>query len=192
MKDDINIESTCDEDLIKKYQSTNNLHIVGILFKRYSHLILGVCLKYLKDSEKAKDASMDIFESLTIQLKKHSVKSFKSWLYIITKNHCLQILRKEKRIGYTSLSDYSEPEDLSGIQGTLAIQKEVKLSALEEALEDINPVQAQCIRMFFFEKLSYDQIATKTTESRKSVKSHIQNGKRNLKLKLQQHHAFKQ
>ena len=69
-----------DLEIIRQYKSSGDLSMVGHLFSRYTSLVLGVCLKYLKDREEAKDAVMHVFEKLVQSLKEHNVENFKSWL----------------------------------------------------------------------------------------------------------------
>jgi len=90
-----------DSEIIKLYKKTGNPEWVGVLFERYTHLVFGICLKYLKDEEDSKDAVMEIFESLFKDLLIHDVKNFKSWLYSVSKNFCLMQLRKLKIIPRT-------------------------------------------------------------------------------------------
>ncbi len=79
-----------DLELVTRYKQTGELHHVGLLYQRYTHLILGICLKYLKNEEDSKDAAMEIFENLTEVLLKHEITNFKSWLHTTTRNHCLR------------------------------------------------------------------------------------------------------
>jgi len=60
--------------------------------------VLGTCFKYLKNKDNACDATMQIFEKLISDLKTNDINNFKSWLYTVSKNHCLMILRKETSI----------------------------------------------------------------------------------------------
>ena len=78
-----------DLQLVAQYKQTENNTFVGVLFQRYTHLIVGVCLKYLKDEDDAQDASMQIFEKLLKDLKKHEIQQFKAWLHMVCKNYCL-------------------------------------------------------------------------------------------------------
>ncbi len=72
--------STADDlELLKEYKVSGDMKIIGQLFSRYTSLVLGVCLKYLKDREEAKDAAMQIFEKLIQDLKGHDVENFKGW-----------------------------------------------------------------------------------------------------------------
>ena len=85
-----------DQDLIFLYKETNDLSVIGELYSRYTSLVYGVCLKYLKDRDEAKDAAMQLFERLIDTLKSHEVENFKSWLYVSARNHCLMQIRSKK------------------------------------------------------------------------------------------------
>ena len=58
--------------------------------------VYGLCLKYLQRIEDAKDAVSNIYEELNAKIRNYRIENFKAWLYSVTANHCLQILRKEK------------------------------------------------------------------------------------------------
>ncbi len=81
-----------DEELLAEYKKSLNMNYLGDLYNRYMTLVYGVSLKYLKDEEEAKDAVMQIFEALVEKLLQHEVQYFKSWLYVVAKNHCLMRL----------------------------------------------------------------------------------------------------
>ena len=78
-----------DKELLNKFYSDGNNQWLGILLKRYTMLLFGVCMKYLKDEEEAKDTVQQIFLKVIIELSKYKVEFFKSWLYMIAKNFCL-------------------------------------------------------------------------------------------------------
>ena len=88
-----NIEKLSDRELISRFQKTEDNRFVGVLYKRYAHLVFGVGLKYLKNEEQAKDMSMQVFEKLIDKLKTQSIDNFKSWLHVMTKNECLRAIR---------------------------------------------------------------------------------------------------
>jgi len=186
------IENWEDDQLVDSFKKSDQLDHLGVLYQRYTHLIFGTCMKYLKDPEKAKDAHMAIFEKLIVQLKKYEVTNFKSWLYVLTKNHCLMDLRKKKKNPYTDEISELEIQDFSPLDQVLKELQEKKETLLDQALNELKEKQKIAIKLFYFDGLSYDQIAKKTGESKKSVKSSIQNAKRNLKIKLEKHHVFEQ
>ena len=159
-----------------------------MLFNRHAHLVFGVCMKYLKNEAEAKDATLDIFETLITKLRDQKIQRFPAWLHTVSRNHCLMILRKQKSNGLeVDLSGLEESADHS----EETILRETKLDVLEKTIEHLKPEQQQCVKAFYLEKQSYQQIADRFGFSAKEVKSHIQNGKRNLKIQLEQHHAFR-
>src|SRR5438045_7077348 len=85
-----------DNELISLYKQRNDLSVIGELYSRYTSLVYGVCVKYLKDRDEAKDATMQLFEKLIDTLKSHEIDNFKSWLYVSARNHCLMQIRGKK------------------------------------------------------------------------------------------------
>lgn len=141
-------------------------------------------MKYLKDSELAKDAMMQIFEKLFVDLKRHDIEFFKAWLYRVSQNYCLMQLRSNKHLT-KSVDEYPElgmeyKDELHPIE-----EKENLLSQMEYALSELNEEQKKCVTLFYLEQKSYQEIMDLTGYSFMQVKSHIQNAKRNLKLKME-------
>jgi RNA polymerase sigma-70 factor (ECF subfamily) len=178
-----------DLELIASYRQSGDNVFVGELYKRYSHLVFGVCMKYLKDEDDSKDAVMLIFEKLLEDLKKYQVDNFKSWLHTTAKNHCLMKLRSVKSVflkteelkkDYPVVmeTDYEPHLDNDNVN-------EVYLSHLGNAVEQLNDEQRICIEMFYLNGKCYQEVAETTGYSMKQVKSFIQNGKRNLKIIIQ-------
>ncbi|HIA35915.1 MAG TPA: sigma-70 family RNA polymerase sigma factor [Flavobacteriales bacterium] len=174
-----------DGKLIEKFLKTNDRHYFGILFQRYTHLVFGACMKYLKNENDSEDAVMDIFEKLLTDLQKHEVSNFKSWLYSVSKNHCLMKLRKDKTIKYSNndliktegqIVEMPEPMHLNS-----KMEKELQLENLEKALQHLSKEQRTCLELFYLQQKCYKEVSSITTFSLKEVKSFIQNGKRNLK-----------
>lgn len=178
------IHSFSDNELIIKYKKSGNNSLVGELYKRYSHLVYGVCLKYLKNEEESKDAVLQIFENLLTDLKKHDITNFKSWLHSVARNHCLMFLRKQQ----TQLKRVNEYEATYQHEETFAApfavhekeENEVILTKLEQAMKGLKKEQRVCIQLFFLEEKCYNEVADITGYNIKKVKSYIQNGKRNL------------
>jgi RNA polymerase sigma factor (sigma-70 family) len=170
-----------DLELIECYKKTHNNEILGVLYERYMHLVYGTCLKYLKDSEAAKDAVMNIFEELMTKLRTHQVDNFRSWLFVVSKNHCLMQLRKESRTLTTeipvSLMQSEEEIHLNGV-----MEKEKHLNDLEDCLGRLPDEQQRSVRLFYLENKCYNEISDITGMEWNRVRSHIQNGRRNLKI----------
>ncbi len=181
----INDAQQADEALLEAYRKLGEPEYLAELYRRHLHLALGVCMKYLKDAAAAQDAVADVFEKLAKDLRDKEVEQFKPWLYTVTKNHCLQLLRKEQvQVGRTKeYTQFLESVMETEVEPHLhkEDEKELLLQRLETSIEALNPDQRQCIVLFYIEGKSYKEIVDQMGLTDMQVKSHIQNGKRNLK-----------
>jgi RNA polymerase sigma factor (sigma-70 family) len=168
-----------DNELLEKFYSDHDNQWLGIVLQRYTLLLLGVCMKYLKNEEEAKDSVQQIFLKAITELGKYKVVYIKSWLYMVARNHCLMKLR-DKHV-FISVEENTQLTAPETDRKELA-DKEVTLTLLESSLEELNPEQKTCVTLFYLQKKSYQEIVESTGYSLSQVKSYIQNGKRNLKL----------
>jgi RNA polymerase sigma-70 factor (ECF subfamily) len=143
-------------------------------------LVYGVCLKYLRTPDDAKDAVINIYEELIIKVKKHQVEHFKAWLYQLAKNHCLMILRKKKTFPIEIDSELVQLKDESHLEE--AMTKEAHLTIMQECINQLVSQQKIAIELFYFKEKCYKEIAETTKMDVNKVKSFIQNGRRNLKI----------
>jgi RNA polymerase sigma-70 factor (ECF subfamily) len=176
-----------DEELLVQFRNSGNLDILGELYSRYLHLVYGVSLKYLSNRSDAQDATMHVFEKLVTELPKHEVTNFKSWLYVMTKNHCFMELRSrktdEKRLeGLKTEQEFMESE---GELHPLDKEEGSVEDALKVCIEKLKADQKACIELFYYQKKCYQEIADELKMDEKKVKSFLQNGKRNLKICLE-------
>jgi RNA polymerase sigma-70 factor (ECF subfamily) len=171
-----------DTELLELYTRDRNQEWIGILLGRYTMLLLGVCMKYLKDENEAKDCVQQIFLKVLTEAGKYHIEYFKSWLYMVAKNHCLMRLRDKGSKHVKELNDSFLAAEQSDRQELLANDQTYDL--LEEALDELNEEQKQCVILFYLKKKSYSRISEQTGFSMMQVKSYIQNGKRNLKIIL--------
>jgi len=170
-----------DQELLEKFYADRDNFWIGILLQRYTLLLLGVCMKYLRNEEEAKDAVQHIFLKTITELHKYRVDYFKSWLYMVAKNHCLMKLRDSQGKIYSEIHDKNLliAEEEGSIQHHF--EKEKNLQLMSTSLEELNQEQKLCVTLFYLEKKTYHQIAVETGYTMMQVKSNIQNGKRNLK-----------
>ena len=179
-----------DKELVDLYKKSTGLDALGELYRRYMDLVYGVCLKYLKNSEAAKDSVMQIFEELVVKLKKHEVENFKSWLYQVAKNHCLMQLRSPKNLKTVEISPtLMQNEENVHLNGVL--EREENLEKMEHCLKTLTDDQQTAIRLFYLEGKCYNEIVEATGREWKDVRSFIQNGRRNLKLCMEKQTEFK-
>lgn len=188
-KSEKDIQKKEDQELLELYRKTGDLEHLGSLFDRYIHLVYGLCLKYLKHREEAQDAVMQIFEKLIDEVLRHEVSSFKSWLYVLSKNYCLMHLRtlKSKDAKYADFKkDHTQDmESVVLMHHNSDTDLESDLDALRKCIEQLKEEQQACVKLFFLEEKSYQQIVDILKVDLKKVKSSIQNGRRNLKICLE-------
>lgn len=171
-------------DLIKNQEA----EAFSELYMRYSHLVIGVCMKYLKNKMLAEDLTMQVFEKIQHKLITHTVSNFKSWLYMVTKNECFMYLRSIKSYNetadFTTLSNEDEEDD--------PVLKDFKYNLIEQHLNDLKEEQRECLVRFYMMNESYVEISDALKISINQVKSALQNGKRNLRINLEKNSIFKE
>lgn len=173
-----------DEQLLKNYYDDRDNGWLGVLFERYTLLLYGVAMKYLKNEEEAKDAVQQVFLKAITELNKYPVQYFKSWLYMVTKNYCLMKLRQKPGL-HKNVSEQQIPDDTDPAAKHKHIEKDRQLELMSSSLNELNHEQKQCVTLFYLEKKSYQQIADEMGFTVMQVKSYIQNGKRNLRMILE-------
>ena len=173
-----------DQELLERFYTDHDNHWLGILLERYTLLLLGVCMKYLKDEEQARDSVQQIFLKAITELHKYRVDYFKSWIYMVAKNHCLMQLRDKPGKNTVEVKDNIPAEAIEGDKESLLLNEKT-YEYMSEALKELNADQQLCVTLFYIEKKSYQQIAEQMGYNMMKVKSHIQNGKRNMRILIE-------
>jgi len=176
-----NISKLSDEEALKQFKDSGNAEYFGELYNRYIPLLYGIGLKYLDEAGKAEDAVMQLFENLLPKIAQQDISVFRTWIYTVMKNHCLQILRKEKQeIIVDFNTEFMESDEILHL-----FEEEnddiAKKELLKLCIKKLPVEQRIAIIRFFMEEMSYADIVDSTEYNLKQVKSYIQNGKRNLK-----------
>jgi RNA polymerase sigma-70 factor (ECF subfamily) len=178
-----------DQELLLRYQQTRVLDDLAMLYDRHIEMVYAQCLALLKNKDDAQDAVMQIFEQLVEELPRREIQHFAPWIRTMARNFCLMALRRQKGHHNHSLSG-PEGEFMENALGlhhegeSMETGAEEDLERLEIALEKLKGNQQRCVALFYLAQMSYQQIATQTGLSLNEVKSHIQNGKRNLALMI--------
>lgn len=169
-----------DEYLLERYRKTGDSVYFGELYDRYIPLLYGVCLKYLQNKDEAQDAVMQIFEDLLPKIVSYDIQMFKPWLYNVTKNYCLKVLKSKKRELVVDFdSSFMESDEIMSLSNNESDRSyELALAYCKAKLPDNQQI---ALDMFFTNNLSYADISRSLNVEVKTIKSQIQNGKRNLK-----------
>ncbi len=175
-----------DLELVAVYRSSKDLKVLAQLYQRYLDLLFGVCLKYLGDKELAKDSVMEIFEELAAKLSRHEVANFKGWLYTLAKNHCLMQLRSSSRMRVRPF-DPEFVQTAEELHLNDKMEKEARLDRLSDCIDTLSADQKTVVSLFYLENKCYKEIETITGYDWNKVRSLIQNGRRNLRICMQQY-----
>ncbi len=171
-----------DDQLIRLHRKAKDNQWLGVLLQRYTTLLLGVAIKYMKDKDVAADCVQQVFLKALTSFPETEIQNFKGWLYILMRNYCFQLLR-DKKYHQTEDSLYdqkaAEEADFTSLK-----KYDWTLDQMHESLAQLEEEQRTCVKMFYLEKKTYNQITEHTGYSFMQVKSYIQNGKRNLKKLL--------
>ena len=171
---------------ILRFRETGDINILAQLYQPYMELVYAVALRYLEDSDAAKDAVMDVFEELVQKLRKHEVSNFRSWLHTLVKNHCLMKLRSGSRNKVVNLEENgmqsSEDAHLDDVN-----EKEWQLNQMSDCISKLASDQRTTIEMFYLQQKCYNEISDITGMDWNKVRSLIQNGRRNLKICMDKH-----
>ena len=178
-------EHDTDEALLTRFQQNGDLTSLSALYERYMPMVYGVCLKIFRDPVKAQDAVMSIYEELVRKAREHRVESFRGWLYVLARNHCLMEWRKNHR----HRTDLHPPEDMNrfdAVEATFDVELPVNAGKpLEKCLGELPGPQRRSVELFYFEEKSYKEIAALLSQEVGKIRSFIQNGRRNLKICLE-------
>ena len=174
-----------DAELIARYQKSGKMVHLGILYQRYTELVYGVCLKILKNEVEAEDAFMAIFEKLVKKVQQHDIQRFKPWLHMVVKNHCLEILRKKgKHLTLNYDPEFMQSAEL--VHPFIEDPQNGQIEALNSCLEQLATEQKSCVELFYYQGKSYKEIAQLKNQEVGKIRSYIQNGRRNLKICMEQ------
>jgi RNA polymerase sigma factor (sigma-70 family) len=174
-----------DQELMERFHASSDNEWLGVLLQRYTFLLLGVCMKYLKNEEEARDSVQQIFLKVIQELHRYKVEYFKSWLYMVAKNHCLMKLRDRQGKMPAELTDRLTSTPAEEADMSQLVVNDRTLDLMEASLAELNEEQQRCVTLFYLQKKSYQEITSLTGFTLLQVKSYIQNGKRNLRILIE-------
>ncbi len=182
-------EYVSDEDLLLQYKQSGDKDLFADLFKKHVTTVYGTCLFYLQDKDEAQDATMVLFEKLMLDISTREINNFKAWLSFVVRNHCISLIRKHKTASKNRKSYYEFEMEETSYEAEEKIQSvsdDVLLLEMKNCLPRLKDKQRICVERFYLQNKSYQDIANETGYSLNEIKSHIQNGKRNLKLMIEE------
>ncbi len=173
-----------DADLLEEIQISRNSNYLPILYKRFEAAVFGVALAMLKDFHAAEDAAGRTWVIIIEKIYDHKIVSLSNWILTISRNTCISYYRRKKytkrfvKTGIMQVNDPTVDPDFY-LEDNFELEEKLEMEMMD-ALERIPELQAKCVKLFYFEKMSYSEIAEELNLELKIVKSYLQNGKRLL------------
>ncbi|MCX7798330.1 MAG: sigma-70 family RNA polymerase sigma factor [Melioribacter sp.] len=185
-----NLTELSDEELIKRFQETDDLEAYEILVRRYKDPLMNYVYRFVGD----RDVCTDIVQDTMIKfyLNKDSYKEFakfSTWIYTIAGNLAKNELKRRKRRNILSLSPTEDEkqiqvEDKSIVAPDRAADSNIKNDMIQKALMKIKPVYREMVILRDIQGLSYEEIAEIKKVSLGTVKSRINRGRTQLQKLL--------
>lgn len=175
-----------DEELAGRVQSGDK-EAFSLLIKRYEEKLTRYARRFLADAEDVKDVVQDIFIKTYVNMRAFDRdRRFSPWIYRIAHNELVNIYKKRKRerLSYVDLEvvfPFLRAKEKTDAEVRDAETKQL----LEHGLENINPKYREAIVLFYFEELSYQDIADILKVPISTIGVWIKRGKAALKNKLE-------
>ena len=171
-----------DEELIRLYLETQDSKYFEQLYGKYSTKVFSKCISLLKDEGRAQDATQDIFLKIFLNLSKFGGKSkFSTWIYSITYNYCIDLIRKKKKSGNIFSDEIERAPDLAEeVPDSALLEMEVK--KLKIVLDLIPVGDKAVLLMKYQDDMSIREISDTLNKSESAIK---------MKLKRAKHKAQK-
>ncbi len=181
------MSSYTDQEIIQQIQA-GDIDAYKNIVDRYSSQLLNLCYRYLQSTEEAEDATQEVFLKAYSALTDWEPRAqFKTWLYRIAINHCLNIVRRQKIIRFQSLQKMQEdvsPTRISGLShqepadSVLVTQQKEEL--IRYFLQQLSESYRHVLILYFYQQLSYKEIAEILNISLSSVESRLFRAKKKL------------
>ncbi len=171
-----------DEDLIKYFLSENDDHYFTLLLERHARLVYGRCLSMLRSPQDADDAAQVVWTKVYFALPKFRADSqFKTWLFRIVNNHCLNIVRSRKEL-LIELDDNAS-YDLEPTESTAdKIDIEINVTKM---LDSVSKQEKAMLIMKYVDNYSYEDIARQFNISLSAAKMRIVRAKERIRKHAQ-------
>lgn len=177
----INIKSLSDQRIIELYLDSQNPTYFSEIYERYSGKVFGKCLTLLRDSALAEDAAQDIFTKIFLKLSSFNKDAmFSTWLYAITYNYCIDIIRKDKKSIFSDM-DEKNLKDVSDDEIGDRELKEMEIEELKKALNKIPQDDQAILLMKYHDDMSIKEICDLLDKSESAVKMKILRAKQRVR-----------
>lgn len=170
-----------DDELVRCFQTTRDGECFEELFRRHRKSTYLRCRAFFSDSGAAEDATQEAFLRAYQNMHRFLGGNFGGWLMQIARNVCIDHWRKRR---HEAASEEADVANMPSV-GTLEQASDVHFAvqSVRKEMETLPPEQRSCLELKI-DGYSYEETAAKTGLSVEAVKSHLQNGRRTLWLRM--------
>lgn len=176
-----------DEEAVEHYLKTQNVNYFNLIYDRYTNKVYAKCISMLKDNEAAEDSTQEIFVKILLSLSRFTGKSkFSTWIYSITYNYCIDMIRREKKDIEVAVNDFSriDHEDDNIFDAEIL---ETNISRLRVVLNHMNAEDKSILMMKYQDDLSIREICDMLNKTESAVKMKILRAKEKF-IKIYKEH----
>jgi len=171
-----------DELLVQRFVETHDADCFGQLFLLYRKRIYFACRVFFENGSMAEDATQETFLRAYQNMHRFCGGNFCAWLMRIAKNVCIDQWRKQRPEVAAEESEMEIVADGRSLDNRVDLG--IAVDKVRSEMQTLTAEQRFCLEMAI-EGYSYEETAIRAGLSVKAVKSHIQNGRRMLWLKMQ-------
>lgn len=167
-----------DVELIRLYQKEQNSFFFNQLYQRYSGKVFAKCISMLNDHGLAKDAVQEIFVKILLNLSRFDERSsFSTWLYSITYNFCIDLLRRKKKITLLFTEDIGRVSQEKEVETPDSLLLEMKSDRLQRILERLPPGDRMILLLKYQDEISIKEMASVLQKTESAIKMQIMRAK---------------
>jgi len=169
-----------DSELVELYLLSRGDRYFGELYRRYSPKVYGKCITMLNNEAEAADAVQDIFEKVLLRIGSFRRDSkFGTWLFTITNNYCIDLLRKRKRLR-NKVGDMPEA-DVEDIVEEADWLQEQSPAAIRHILENLSELDRVALVLMYMDELSVKEIAVQMGLQESATKMRLKRARQRAK-----------
>jgi RNA polymerase sigma factor (sigma-70 family) len=167
-----------DSEIVREYLRTQNSSYFSMLYRKYSGKVYGKCISILKHEDEARDAVQDIFVKIMLNLGNFGEKSqFSTWIYSITYNFCIDVIRKKKKDKTLFSEDIERAPDVAADEVPDQYLLEMDMKYLKQVLEELPTGDKMILLMKYQDDMSIKEIADILDKTESAIKMKIKRAK---------------
>lgn len=167
-----------DSQLIALYLRDQDARYFSQLYRRYAGKVFAKCVSMLADHGMARDATQDVFIKILLNLSKFTEQSsFSTWVYSITYNYCIDLIRKKKKNILVFTEDIGRVSTASEVELPDSVILEMETNRLEKVMHKLPVGDKAILDMKYTEDMSIKEIGEVLNKTESAIKMQIMRAK---------------